>query len=193
MKADIFFTVLLSGLSLLSCGSCSHRQKWERQHTSRLELTLGRNTSGAGTRSNVVNSFAARGKVKNIIVGVFKGGKVLTVQNLIDPNMRGINMLDCPLKDSSPYMDCTAVVLANILSSSAITALKNATTKADFLAVQSSLEITADTHPLPHQLLLFGPVVDARHGNSLIFSLVPGVTTSGLYVELNSMISEKQY
>ncbi|MCI1682656.1 MAG: hypothetical protein LKI39_08890 [Bacteroides sp.] len=191
MKAGIFFTVLLSGLSLLSCEGCSHRLKCEG-HTSRLELTLGWNASGAGNQGNAINNSAARGKVRNIIVGVFKGEKVLTVQNLLNPNIGGINRVTCPLTDSFPCAGCTAVVVANVLSSSAITALKSATFRADFLAVQSSLILTTGTHQLADQPPLSGAVVDAEHGNRLTFTLAPGVTTSGLSVELSRMALQKR-
>lgn len=191
MRTNIFFFVILTGLLLVSCDNGSNRLKWRRQHLARIELTLSCNTThsiGVGVKNTcLANAIVARGKVKNIVVGVFRGNKILIVQNLTNPKFDGINEVACFLADSTPYTNCTAVVVANILSSSAITALKSATSKADFLAIRSSLKLPADGEGSVADFPLSGNIVNRNNGNSLLFTLVPGASTSGLSVELSRM------
>ncbi len=194
MKTSIYLLAALGVGLLASCSSDSITPQIEpgQSQTARIEVTLTSNNTGTRVNGSTlpVDGAADEQKVNNIVIGIFKGEEVLTVQDITGPSVSAANTITCPLTGMSD-VTCTGVVVANVPASS-ITALKNSTSRTDFLDKTISLEKATSTNSdgtapqLSANLPMSGDIKETTVSS---FSLTPGGTKTGLSVQLTRMAS----
>lgn len=193
MKTNVFLFAALGTALLSSCNNDSVPANSESGEvkTARIELTLmGSSTTRTGSTTDPSTGVATDEQaVNNIVVGIFNGSDVLTVQSNNSPSTSVANVITCPLNAGSTYDNCSAVVVANVPASS-ITDLKSSTSKVDFLGKtislsESTVSVSGDVQ-VATKLPMSG---DVKDGSNATFTLTPGGTKTGLAVVLVRMAS----